>query len=109
LARAEKDLGSNNLFGSDFILTSPAERDLALKLLSFASVFDKLIATYRPHHLCTYLFELATAFSIFYEQCPVLNISDKKVQRSRLALADLTAYTLTFGLSLLGIESPDHL
>jgi arginyl-tRNA synthetase len=109
LARAEKDLGLHNLFGSDFIITSPAERELALKLLSFASVFDKLIATYRPHHLCTYLYELATLFSIFYEQCPVLNEPDKKVQRSRLALADLTAYTLTFGLSLLGIESPDHL
>ena len=109
LARAEKDLGLANFFGTDFIIDQPAERDMALKLLSFASVFDKLIATYRPHHLCTYLFELATLFSIFYEQCPVLNVSNKKIQRSRLALADLTAYTLTFGLALLGIESPDRL
>jgi arginyl-tRNA synthetase len=100
---------SAGFFGTDLVIKTAAERDLAIKLLSFPSVFDKLLATYRPHHLCTYLFELATLFSVFYEQCPVLNISDLKLRQSRLALSDLTAYTLTVGLSLLGIESPDRL
>ena len=62
----------------------------------------------RPHLLCTYLYELATRFSGFYENCPVLK-SDGDVRSSRLALSKLTAETLAKGLDLLGIGHPDRM
>jgi arginyl-tRNA synthetase len=60
--------------------------------------------------LCTYLYETATAFSGFFEHCPILR-SDvpEDVRDSRLALAKLTSDALTLGMSLLGIEAPQQL
>jgi arginyl-tRNA synthetase len=33
---------------------------------------DDVAAAAEPHKLATFLFELASAFTTFYEQCPVL-------------------------------------
>ena len=62
----------------------------------------------KPHVLCTYLYDLATRFSGFYENCPVMQ-SEEPVRSSRLALCELTARTLAKGLELLGIEHPERM
>ena len=80
-----------------------AELELGRKLLDFADSLWLAAGEYRPHYLCLYLFELATAFHRFYEACPVL-IPDEAVRNSRLVLCDLTARTLAQGLNLLGID-----
>lgn len=65
---------------------------------------------YVPHKLCGYLYELATTFSGFYENCPILAANtDERTRESRLVLAQITSDTLTLGLSLLGIEAPERL
>jgi arginyl-tRNA synthetase len=87
--------------GATVALTHPAERRLALALLQFDSAVHAVARTLEPHRLCTYLFELATAFSGFYETCPVLSAGDAR--DSRLVLCDATARTLRQALSLLGI------
>jgi arginyl-tRNA synthetase len=86
-----------------------AERELALAILRFPTVVDAVATTLEPHQLCTYLFELATAFSTFYERCPVLKAPSDAERTSRLALADTTARVLAKGLELLGIEAPDRM
>ena len=48
------------------------ERELAKRLLGFADAVRPSVETYSPHKLCGHLFELASAFTGFYEQCPVL-------------------------------------
>ena len=55
-----------------------------------------------------YLFDLATMFTTFYEACRVL-VDDVEVRTARLALCDLTARTLSLGLSLLGMEAPQQM
>ena len=88
-------------------LDQPAERALGLKLAQFPAAIDAAVEGYAPHKLCQYLFETATAFTAFYESCPVLAESNPEpVRRSRLALAALTSSVLTRGLDLLGIEAP---
>ena len=62
----------------------------------------------KPHHLCAYLYELASKFSGFYENCPVIK-SEEPIRSSRLAICDLTARTLELGMDLLGIEHPDEM
>ncbi len=64
--------------------------------------------TCSPSKLCTYLFELATTFTGFYEACRVL-VDDEAVRSSRLGLCDLTARVLELGLSLLGMEAPEQM
>jgi arginyl-tRNA synthetase len=90
------------------VLAEPAERTLALKLLGLGEVVSAVAETLEPHRLCTYLFELATAFTDFYEACPVLQ-ADQPVRESRLALCSLVARSLTLGLDLLGIQVPERM
>jgi arginyl-tRNA synthetase len=90
------------------LLGKPPERALALQLLRFAEAVEAAAETYSPSKLCTYLFELATSFTTFYEACRVL-VDDEAVRDSRLGLCDLTARVLELGLSLLGIEAPEQM
>ena len=86
------------------------EKTLALKLLQFESVIDQVAADCYPHTLCSYLYELASAFMSFYENCPVLKHDvSAETQSSRLKLCDLSAETLACGLDLLGIEVMDRM
>ncbi len=84
-------------------LAEPAELALARKLLDFADSIVMAAEEYRPHYLCLYLFELATLFHRFWENCPVLT-AEEPIRNSRLVLCDLTGRTLAQGLNLLGIE-----
>jgi arginyl-tRNA synthetase len=94
--------------GLPIVLDTPQERTLALRLLAYPTAIDVTIDTYSPHKLCTYVYELATDFTGFYEHCPVLK-ADEPVRSSRLALADLSARTLAHALGLLGIDAPEQM
>ena len=85
------------------------ERELAKRLLGFADAVWPSVETYHPHKLCGYLFELASAFTGFYEQCPVLRAEDPETRSSRLALCRLTADVLEMGLELLAIKAPQRM
>jgi arginyl-tRNA synthetase len=91
------------------VLDQPAERALALALVGFTGVVAATLESSSPSKLCAYLFELATTFSSFYEQCPVLNAPTDSSRHSRLTLSDLTARVLAQGLALLGIASPEQM
>ena len=52
---------------------------------------------------------MASAFTTFYEQCPVLNAPGEVVRDSRLALSALTLRVLDTGLGLLGIPVPERM
>lgn len=105
LRRAEAE---NISWGAVAVLEDPAEQTLALVLSRFGEVVDEVARALTPHKLCGYLYELAGAFSAFYEACPVLR-SEGEVRSSRLALAAATREVLAQGLHLLGIEAPDRM
>ncbi len=88
---------------------APSERALALHLLSLQSVLEDVAITCRPHTLCTYLYELSSLFTDFYEQCPILKAASAEERENRLALAHLTGRTLREGLGLLGIAAPEQM
>jgi arginyl-tRNA synthetase len=87
----------------------PAERALALHLLGFEAAVSQTAQTAEPHKLATFLFEVASEFTTFYEQCPVLKAEDPAVRQSRLALSALTLRLLLTGLDLLGIPVPERM
>ncbi|HEX7166963.1 MAG TPA: arginine--tRNA ligase [Acidimicrobiales bacterium] len=91
------------------VVREDAERALVLQLLAFSDAVDGVAEHLQPHRLCTYLFELAQAFTSFYESCPVLRADDEATRASRLALCEATARTLRSGLGLLGIDAPDRM
>ncbi|HEY6738243.1 MAG TPA: arginine--tRNA ligase [Actinopolymorphaceae bacterium] len=87
----------------------PAERTLALRLLEFEGVVHRAADLVELHRIAGYLYELASTFTGFYEQCPVLRAEDEETRLSRLVLCDVTARTLATGLSLLGITAPSRM
>jgi arginyl-tRNA synthetase len=84
----------------------PAERTLIRKLTEYPEVIMKATAELMPHHICTYLYELAQAFNRFYEDNRV--IGDER-EAFRLALVETYANTLRDGLTLLGIHAPNRM
>jgi arginyl-tRNA synthetase len=89
--------------GAAVVLTEPAEIDLAKLLVALPDVLERVTTDHEPNHLCAHLFDVAQAYSRFYESCPVLK-ADEPARTSRLALCDVAARTLRSGLALLGIE-----
>jgi arginyl-tRNA synthetase len=89
-------------------LNHPAEQRLALLLSGFGGTVEEVADTLQPHQLCAYLYQLAAALSVFYEQCPVLK-ADPVERATRLALCYATRRTLETGLGLLGIEAPQRM
>ena len=79
-----------------------------MRLLQFDTAVWDTIDKYAPHRLCTYLYDLASRYTAFYEHCPVLK-ADGDVRQSRLALCDLTARVLERGLGMLGIGAPEQM
>jgi arginyl-tRNA synthetase len=94
--------------GATPLVGQPQERALAMGLLGFSEAVEAAAEAYSPSKLSTYLFDLASTFTTFYEACRVL-VDDEAVRTSRLALCDLTARVLEQGLSLLGMEAPDQM
>ena len=88
----------------DIKLEETIERELALTILQFQEIFEQSMEERKPHHLCTYLYELTTRFMRFYEQCPVLQGSSPAQQESRLALCAKVSQVLRAGFDCLGIE-----
>lgn len=89
--------------------THPAERALGLELLRFSEALARVENEYKPNHLTSYLFELASRYSEFFEHCPVIKAEDEATRSSRLLLCDLTSRTLEQGLSLLGIQTVERM
>lgn len=83
-----------------------SERALALKLSEYPDVTARALEDLMPHHVCTYLFDLAQAFNRFYESSRI--IGDPR-EATRLLLVDRYQQTLAHGLGLLGIVAPAHL
>lgn len=90
-------------------LNEEKEKELGTKLAQFGEVLARMVDKGQPHLLCSYLYELAGAFSSFYEACPVLAADNEAARDSRLLLSQLTAKTLQQGLGLLGIETLERM
>jgi arginyl-tRNA synthetase len=105
-ARAGLDPAAVN--SGPILLDTGAERALALRLLGFGRAVEDVTVAAEPHKLAAFLFEVASAFTTFYEQCPVLTAA-AQTRQSRLALCALTLRVLVTGLGLLGISVPDRM
>ena len=85
-----------------------SERKLSRKLLFFPLVLKQATRELKPHFLCTYLYELATEFSSFYNQEKVM-VDEQHTRNLRLLLCASTQSVLTTGLGLLGIDTLEEM
>jgi arginyl-tRNA synthetase len=83
-----------------------SERSLLRKIGEYGEVVEKAVADLMPHHICTYLYELAQVFNRFYEGNRV--VGDDR-EALRIQLVRQYAQTLKAGLELLGIQAPEKM
>lgn len=93
----------------EITLDKEIERKLANLHIQFAEVLNRVAERGTPHLLCGYLYDLATTFSSFYKNCPVLGAESIALRNSRLQLCQLTARILKQGLGLLGIGTLERM
>lgn len=106
---AASGAGATGDSSSDSIqFSAPHEMALALQILKLADVLETVDRELKPHHLGAYLYDLATVFNGFYENCPVLK-SEGTTRQSRMQLCSAAARAMEIGLELLGIPRPERM
>lgn len=103
--RGEIDPKSLN---GQLLIEAPGERVLARVLLRFPEVVHQASESGLPHLITDHLYELAKAYSAFFEACPVLK-AEGPTRESRLLLCALTGRQIKRGLYLLGIQVVDRM
>ena len=86
-----------------------AERQLLLSVAALPEVLDRAMELRAPNHLAEFAYEVAAAFSRFYEVCHILGEPDPRRQASWLRLVELVRRILEQLLDLLGIEVPPRM
>lgn len=95
-------------FSAPIALEHDREKALARVLARYPDVVHAAAESYQPHLVCDHVYEVATAFSGFYDDCPVLD-AEADTRASRLALCALSEHQLARGLGLLGIGVLDKM
>jgi arginyl-tRNA synthetase len=105
-ARACSILQKSSQEPADLQQLDTAERSLLRKISEYNEVVNRAQVELMPHHVCTYLYELAQTFNRFYEQSRVI---DDPREAIRINLVSKYAQTLKNGLDLLGIHAPEKM
>lgn len=90
------------------VLSSDAEKALALQLLQFPNAVQRAGDLCKPSVLAEYLYQLSQAYSSFYQSSPVLR-AEEAVRDARIALCAAVSKILQEGLRLLGIPTPERI
>ncbi len=102
---ADKDLKPS----ADIHLETAEERSLAMLLLDYPVVLKRAHDRRMPSDICEHVYNIAQAYSRFYQNCPVMTADSKEQSESRLALSQLARKDIVASMDKLGIEIPDRM
>lgn len=89
----------------DFDITPGEVSEVEKLLYIFPEIVLRSASTYEPHHIATYLIELARAYNGFYSDTLIVDKKDK-TSSYKVALTYAFSFVMKKGLHLLGIEAP---
>lgn len=104
---SESTQNSYTLYPSPYTLHK-SERALMLELVRLPDVLARIVRTHEVHQLPPYATAVATAFSAFYRDCPVLT-EEIGLREARLTLVRATQIVLRNTLALMGIRAPEKM
>lgn len=87
----------------------PKEKNVIKLLHDLPKIVQEAAEGYNPGHVANYVFDLAKEFNQFYQELSILKAEKKEEMEFRLLLAERTAETIKYALSLLGIEVPERM
>ena len=93
----------------DTTAPEPSEAALVRVLADFPEVCRAAVELRAPHRVVVYARDLASAFSAFYRDCPVIDAGTPALRSSRVALCDATRQVLARALDLVGVSAPEEM
>lgn len=78
-------------------------------LYRFPEVVERAGKEYAPHHLVTYLTEIASSFNSFYGKEKIIDPENKEASVYKVAITEAVYYVLKNGLKLLAIKVPERM
>jgi arginyl-tRNA synthetase len=115
----EQGITATDYQGADLrVLIDDAEEELVYELalirqlLRLEEVVERSALTLEPHHMTRYGMDLADAFHLFYDHCPILKAGSNvklEVRNARLRLLQAAQLGLSRTLNLLGMSVPERM
>lgn len=89
-------------------LVEPSELELIRQLAEFPAAVEKSAEHLQPHLIANYIYCLSRSFNEFYHSCQILK-AEEYIKEARLFLISCVSQVLENGLSILGIDAPEHM
>jgi arginyl-tRNA synthetase len=87
----------------------PLEKEMIILLEQYPAILEQAAMEHNPSVIAIYEFTLAKLFNTFYTEHSVLNAESADKKQLRLQLCELTAFVLSSGMKLLGIQVPERM
>ena len=111
IVRIKSILGKSGEVSSDALMFTgeESEKQILIMLSRFSEVVENAYQELAPHKICSYIYDLANAFNVFYHEVRILTEEDPVKKNSYLSLLQLTGRILEQCISLLGFAAPDRM
>jgi len=108
LAKSEIDLKKSEL-NLSHPYPKPEEQAILRTVYKFPEVVQQAGEKFSPNLICSFLFDLAQKYNVFYNKHSILKADNKELIRFRLFLTLAVSQVIKTGLNLLGIEAPEKM
>jgi len=92
----------NLIKNKDIVITEKKEKLLLIQLTKLNDVMDDLLDDLAINKLCDYVYNVATKFSEFYDECKIAGVEQ---QDSRILITELTRRMMKISFDLLGLKT----
>lgn len=91
------------------LLVHEKELSLIRELDKFPQLIEEISKSYEVHKLPHYAIKLADKFHSFYDACRVIDEANPELSKARLILVNAAKIVLSETLTLIGVNSPEHM
>lgn len=96
-------------FKQEFNIQGSDETNLLIEILKMVDSFNLALNAYAPHLICNSLYNLASAYSTFYNNTKILKEADKTKRNSYLSISKLVLKFITLACDTLAINIPEKM
>lgn len=107
--RINSILAKTGMSKGEFFVSNEEEREIIRNILKVNSAYELCYRNKTLSPLCLAIYNLASAFSTFYNNYNVVNEKDEKLKQSYIALLMLVKNKLAQALNVLAIEIPQKM
>lgn len=100
---------TDNLQIDTNLILNKEEKEVIKAIDEYKHILQEAAQQYSPALLSNYLYELVKTFNHFYQAIPILKETENSLKDVRIAICQVTAQIINYGLHLLGIKAPERM